>query len=260
MPIIAMTQEVGTLSAEIANELAKRLNLEVFYLGALGSAGPGAADTTAEDESAFERFIQRADGSRLAWAEPGFNGPARGNVLLCGHGVAELLAQVPHVLTVRVRTTMALRVKRLAARTGEDDPEQALQLVLASDDVVSTTLAAWFGRHDREDPSRYAAVVDSGRSSIEACTEQVAALARDARFQVTPDVAATIKHYALRLRARAAVLGHATTLNCRVSRPNPAAPQSRSPRGESAREFAVTPNESARIAWRSAPTLALARG
>jgi Cytidylate kinase-like family len=101
----------------------------------------------------------------------------RGNVLICGATPLHFLADAANVTKIRVRTTMALRVRRIMACMGTDEPDLALAKILQSDRRQSETLQRMFGIDDSENPQLYDSVIDTGREPAEACAVQIAKLA-----------------------------------------------------------------------------------
>jgi cytidylate kinase len=205
MPTIVMTRELGTFTKHLAQSLAQRLGVKLIYRDLAPEAEDDRSNRVAPRGSAprtdIEHFVESAGQQSLATAAELCDLAMGGNVLICGNGVAPLLAGIRHIVKVRVRTTMALRVKRIMACMESDDPEPALRRVLSSDRRIETGLARLFGNADREQPSLYDLVVDSGGDSVEQCVEKILAFAGQTQFESTPDSAAQLKNRILRIAA-----------------------------------------------------------
>jgi Cytidylate kinase-like family len=84
---------------------------------------------------------------------------------------------VTHVVKVRVRTTMALRVRRIMACMDTDESDLALAKILLSDQRQADTLNRLFRIKDSESNELYDLVVDTGREPAENCAMHIVGLA-----------------------------------------------------------------------------------
>ena len=141
MPVIAMTQEMGSLAKDVAERSAEALGLRVMrhevvehVAGRMqvpkslirrlreGKAGAGRA-LRGRPRPASRSTPPRRCSTRAA----------RGNVVLRGWGATCLLRPVPHVVCVRVTRPFAQRVQWLMERLGTDDVELAEAEIRRSD-------------------------------------------------------------------------------------------------------------------------------
>jgi cytidylate kinase len=185
MAVIVLASGMGTGVKYVAEQVARRLGLElvhreIFPAGLeLTSAGQGApllAKSSSWDAGlAWLRGARHREG--LAELENLCRLVQRDNVLICGTTPLHYLSALTHVTKIRVRTTMALRVRRIMACMGADEPELALGKILQSDQRQSETLRKVFGITDLENPSLYDGVIDTGREPAETCALQIVKLA-----------------------------------------------------------------------------------
>jgi Cytidylate kinase-like family len=185
MAVIALTSGMGTGVKYVAEKVARRLGLELVYreICPLGheipstatNFSPAAFGSRWEAGLAWLKACRHVDG--LASLEDLVRTAQRGNVLICGATPLHFLSAVTHATTIRVRMTMALRVRRIMACMDTDEPESALQKILQGDRNQSDTLRRMFGIDNFEDAGLYDAVIDIGREPAETCALQIASIA-----------------------------------------------------------------------------------
>jgi Cytidylate kinase-like family len=181
MAVIALTSGMGTGVKYVAEQTARRLGVELVYREICPAGQEIPAGTQRAIGSRWEAGLAwlkaagNADG--LAELEDLYRLAQRGNVLICGATALHFLSDVTHVVKIRVRTTMALRVRRIMACMGTDEPELALGKILQSDKRQSDALKQMFGIDDAENPTLYDSVVDTGREPAETCALQIVRLA-----------------------------------------------------------------------------------
>lgn len=185
MAVIALTSNMGTGVKYVAEQTARRLGVELVYR----EICPAGYEIPAD----MKRLANHTIGSRweagLAWLKAAEHADGlaeledlcrlaqRGNVLICGATALHFLGDVAQVVKIRVRTTMALRVRRIMACMGTDEPELALGKILQSDQRQSESLKQMFGIDDPENPTLYDSVIDTGREPAETCAMQIVRLA-----------------------------------------------------------------------------------
>ncbi len=181
MTVIALTSGMGTGVKYVAEQVARRLGFELFYRE-IGSAGlesvavnPPRKDSRWETGLAWLMAARPLDG--LNELEELCRLAQRGNVVICGATPLHFFGEVANVTKVRVRTTMAVRVRRIMACMGTDEPDLALGKILQSDRRQAEALKCMFGINDFESPQLYDSVVDTGREPAETCAMQIAKLA-----------------------------------------------------------------------------------
>jgi cytidylate kinase len=211
MTVIALTQEMGSLAKDVAEQVARDLGLEVMRHEVVDSVSSRMLVSTSlihrlreGKAGTIERF--RADKASLAvyMTEEVLDVAARGNVVLRGWGATCLLRQVPHVVCVRVTRSFAKRVAWLQDHLGNDDAEFAEEEIRRSDRAHAARMHAQFGV-SWGDPLLYDLVLNTDRISVESCAQQIAALTRRPEFAATDASRALLQNLALAARVRAAL-------------------------------------------------------
>jgi hypothetical protein len=132
MPVIALTQEMGSLAKDVALRLAEAGGLSVMRNEVVENVA-GRMHVPAslirrlrEGKAGFvERLSTDKDRVALYTAEEVFAQAERGNVILRGWGATCLLGPVRHVVRVRVTRPLEQRVGWLMEHLGTDDREAA---------------------------------------------------------------------------------------------------------------------------------------
>src|SRR5881397_1196855 len=211
MPVIAMTQEMGSLAKDVALKLAESLNLSVMRNEVLEHVADkmnvpkslisrlrGGKAGLVERLSADERSIA------LYTAEQVFAQAARGNVVLRGWGATCLLRPVPHVVCVRVTRSLAKRVEWLMRHLETDDAQFAEAEIRRSDRAHAARMNELFDV-TWGDPVLYDIVLNTDRVSIDSCVEQIRELCGRSEFAETPESHALLDNMALETRVRVAL-------------------------------------------------------
>ena len=181
MAVIALTSGMGTGVKYVAEQVARRLGIELVHREICPAALAPVAANLGPSESRWETGLawlhaaHYADG--LSELEALCRLAQRGNVLICGATPLHFFSDAANVTKIRIRTTMAVRVRRIMACMGTDEPDLALAKILQSDRRQSETLLRMFGIDDFENPQLYDCVIDTGREPAEACAVQIAKLA-----------------------------------------------------------------------------------
>ncbi|MEO8655823.1 MAG: cytidylate kinase family protein [Ramlibacter sp.] len=217
MPVIAMTQEMGSLAKEIALQLAQDCNLTVMRHEVLENiAGKMHVPTSliSRLREGKAGLVERltTDPARVAvyTAEEVFALAAKGNVVLRGWGATCLLRPVPHVVTVRITRSMAKRVAWLMDQLGTDDAEFAESEIRRSDNAHAARIHAQFGV-TWGDPLIYDLVLNTDRISVESAAAQIRHLAERPEFQETDASRAMLSDLALSAAVRAALKDNPAT-------------------------------------------------
>jgi len=217
MPVIAMTQEMGSLAKEVALQLAQSMNLAVMrheviehvaekmqvpksLIGRLRGGKAGLVERLTTDRRSLALYS----------AEELFALADRGNVVLRGWGATVLLRPVPHVVCVRVTRSLAKRVEWLMGRLETDDAEFAEAEVRRSDDAHASRMHDQFGV-TWGDPVLYDLVLNTDRLSVDSCVEQIRLLASRPEFAETPESHALLDNLTLEARVRVALKDHPAT-------------------------------------------------
>lgn len=217
MPVVALTQGMGSLAQDIAEQLAAELNLATLQ--------HEVADRVAEKmhvpRSLISRLrsgkagpIERLTTDRAAiavyTAEEVLEKAAQGNVVLRGWGATLLLRPVPHVPCIRIMRPFAKRVSWLMDQLDTDDRELAENEIRRSDHSNATRMHEQFGV-DWGEPGLFDMVLNTDRLSVDTCVQQIKALLARPEFAETEASRAFLQGMALSARVRSALHSHETT-------------------------------------------------
>jgi cytidylate kinase len=211
MPVIAMTQEMGSLAKDVALELAQRGNLAVMRHEVLDNVAEKMQVSTSlisrlrEGKAGLVERL-RTDSHRVAvyTAMEVFALAEKGNIVLRGWGTTCLLRPVSHVVTVRITRPFEQRVKWLMENLELDDESFAAAEIRRSDEAHAAKIKAQFGV-TWGDPHLYNLVLNTERLSVETCAEQILHLAGRPEFQETEASRAMLANLSLSAAVRAAL-------------------------------------------------------
>ncbi|MGN8078614.1 cytidylate kinase family protein [Variovorax sp. 22077] len=223
MPVIALTQEMGSLAKDVSLQLAETLGLAVMrheviehvaermhvstsLIGRLRSGKAGLVERLTTDRRSVALYTAQ---ELFALAE-------RGNVVLRGWGATCLLRPVPHVVCVRITRSMKNRVEWLMADLETDDAEFAEAEIRRSDQAHAARMHAQFGVA-WGDPVLYDLVLNTDRLSVESCVEQIRLMASRPEFAETPASRTKLSNMALEARVHAALKEHEATRDINVT-------------------------------------------
>ena len=223
MPVIALTQGMGSLAQDIAEQLAQELGLATLQ----HEVAERVADKMHVSKSLINRLragkagtIERLRADREAMsiysAEEVLDAAARGNVVLRGWGATQLLRPVPHVPCIRILRPLAQRVKWLMAALDTDDIAAAEAEVKRSDEANASRMHEQFGV-TWGDPVLFDLVLNTDRLSVDTCVQQIKALLVRPEFAETESSRALLLATALHQRVRAALRAHDSTREVNVS-------------------------------------------
>lgn len=217
MPVIALTQEMGSLAKDISVRLAEAAGLEpmrnevVENVAGRMQVPPSLIRRLREGKSGLvERMTTDKGKVALYTAEEVFAQAERGNVVLRGWGATCLLRPVRHVVRVRITRPLEQRVDWLMESLGTDDRDAAEAEVRRSDAAHAGRMNEQFGV-TWGDPLLYDLVLNTDRLSIETCVAQIQALAARPEFQETAESRAVLASLALSARVRAALKAQPST-------------------------------------------------
>lgn len=209
MTVIAMTREMGSLGKDVAAGLAMSLDIEVVHHELVERH---LAERLETSESAVHRFLEgeaslwerwKIDSKRLSRysAEEILELALKGNVLIRGWGAAQLLADVPHVICVRIFAPMTNRVAEMNQRLGIENDAIAQREIERNDEAHAGTIQRQFGI-DWRHPASYDIVLNTGRVPIDACVRQIRLLADCPAYEETEATRSILKDKLLVSRAR----------------------------------------------------------
>lgn len=217
MPVIALTQEMGSLAKDVAIQLAEELKLDLQrhevldHVAGKMHVSKSLVNRLREGKAgAIERL--RADRQSMAvyTAEEVLDVAARGNVILRGWGATCLLRPVPHVICVRITRPFEKRVEWLMNHFQTDDSDFAEDEVRRSDHAHASRMHELFGV-TWGDPLLYDLVLNTERVSVESCVNQIRELAARPEFVETEASRKQIRCMALEAHVRSALRAHQDT-------------------------------------------------
>lgn len=223
MPVIALTQEMGSLAKDVSVQLAEEMGLESMRHEVIERV----ADRMQVSTSLIGRlrggkagFVERLTADRrslaLYTAEELFALADRGNVVLRGWGATCLLRPVPHVVCVRITRSLKKRIDWLMTHLETDDAEFAEAEIRRSDEAHAARMHAQFGV-SWGDPVLYDLVLNTDRLTVDSCVAQIRALAARPEFAETARSRALLANMALAARVKAALKDAAATADIRVT-------------------------------------------
>ena len=222
MPVIAMTQEMGSLAKDAAVLLGQQANLTVLRHEVLENVAgkmhvPTSLISRLREGKAglVERLTTDRERVAVYTAKEVYALADKGNVVLRGWGATLLLRAVPHVVTVRITRSFDKRVEWLMDHLGTDDVGFAQAEVRRSDDAHASRMHALFGVN-WGDPLLYDLVLNTDRVSVESCAAQILHLASRPEFQETPESRAMLADLALTSAVRAALKDQESTRDVKV--------------------------------------------
>ncbi len=223
MPTIAMTQEMGSLSKDVALQLTQTMNLTVLrHEMAEHVAGEMHVPTSLINRlregkaGLVERITTDRERLALYTAEQVLELANRGQVVLRGWGATCLLRPVPHVVCVRVTRSFKKRVEWLMENLEIDDREFAEAEIRRSDEAHAGRMHQQFGV-TWGDPLLYDLVLNTDRLTVESCVEQIRLLTGRPEFQETPESHAVLANLTLEAHIRAALKKQVATQNTNVT-------------------------------------------
>jgi cytidylate kinase len=223
MPVIALTQGMGSLAQDIAEQLAQELNLSTLQ----HEVAERVADKMHVSKSLINRLRGgkagtlerlRADRDAIAvyTAEEVLEAAARGNVVVRGWGATCLLRPVPHVPCIRIMRPFEKRVQWLMNELDTDDVELAQAEIRRSDHANATRMHDQFGV-DWGDPVLFDMVLNTDRLSVDTCVQQIKSLLTRPEFAETEASRTLLHGMALSAHVRAALREHQETHGVNVT-------------------------------------------
>jgi cytidylate kinase len=217
MPVIALTQEMGSLAKDVAERAAQIGGLAVLRNEVMQNVAdrmqvPPSLERRVREGKAglVERLTTDRQQFTLYTEEEILHQAERGNVVLRGWGATCVLRSVPHVLRVRVTRPFDARVQWLMDDLGTDNRAQAEAEVRRSDSAHAARMHASYGV-TWGDPLLYDLVLNTDRLSVESAAQAILQVAARPEFQETPESRATLAGLALAAKVRAALKANEST-------------------------------------------------
>jgi cytidylate kinase len=211
MPVIALTQGMGSLAQDIAEQLAAELKLATLQ--------HEIAERVAEKMHVSRSLINRLRGGKagtierlrtdrhamaLYSAEEVLEAAAKGNVVIRGWGATQLLRSVPHVPCIRIMRPFDKRVQWLMNEIDTDDRSVAEAEIQRSDQANASRMHEQFGVEWNQ-PVLFDMVLNTDRLSVDTCVQMIKALLARPEFAETAGSRALLQGLALSARVRAAL-------------------------------------------------------
>jgi cytidylate kinase len=217
MPVIALTQGMGSLAQDVADQLAAELGLATLQ----HEVAERVANKMHVSKSLINRLragkagpIERLTADRESIAvytsEEVLEAAAKGNVVLRGWGATSLLRSVPHVPCIRIMRPFDKRVDWLMKELDTDDRELAENEIRRSDQSNATRMHEQFGVN-WGDPVHFDMVLNTDRLSVDTCVQQIKGLLARPEFAETEASRALLQAMALHAHVRAALRAHEET-------------------------------------------------
>jgi cytidylate kinase len=223
MPLIAMTREMGSLGKDVAARLAERRAGKVVYHEIIDQAadkmrvrkshvirllesGAKLWEQLTADKTSVSIFT--ADGTFRFLHDPDV-------AVIRGWGAVHLLADISHVMRVRICAPRELRVERMMERLGTDDRDSIRREVEMADEA-HTAIARRHFHLDWRDAEHYDLVLSTERLSVDECVAEIERMAELPRFQPTAESLRLAQDRALEWSILAAVRRERRTADMHV--------------------------------------------
>jgi cytidylate kinase len=217
MPVIALTQGMGSLAQDIAEQLSAELKISTLQ--------HEVAERVAEKmhvsrslinrlrggkAGAIERFRADRQAMALYSAEEVLEAAAQGNVVIRGWGATQLLRPVPHVPCIRIMRPFDKRVQWLMNEIDTDDKGVAEAEIRRSDEANASRMQDQFGVQWNE-PVLFDMVLNTDRLTVDSCVQMIRMLLARPEFAETEVSRALLQGLALSARVRAALRAQEAT-------------------------------------------------
>lgn len=223
MPVIAMTQEMGSLAKDVATELAATMNLSMLrhevvdHVAGKMHVSSSLIKRLREGKAGLiERATADTASMALYTAEEVYELANQGNVVLRGWGATCLLRPVPHVVTVRITRSFSKRVEWLMNHLETDDRDFAEEEIRRSDHAHATRMHQLFGV-TWGDPVLYDLVLNTDRLSVHSCVEQIRQLTQRPEFQESEASRQLLANMALSAHVRSALKANESTQEVNIT-------------------------------------------
>jgi cytidylate kinase len=227
MPILTISQEMGSGGAEIGLAVATRLGYTYVdqeeLLGRAqryGLAEERLARLVEDRPSWVERFDAETRRCIMALQAVLYEFAQDDDVVLMGGGGQWLLRGVPHVLRTRIVAPFPLRVTRLTATLSAQGRERVTPKTVAQfirrDDIQKTARMRYLFDVELKDPGLYDVLINTAVLSREAAVELLADVARQPDISTTDAGRQLVADRALAAQVELALAGHPDTRRHRI--------------------------------------------
>ncbi len=223
MPVIAMTQEMGSLAKEVDHKLAQALNLQqmtnevIEHVAGKMYVPTSLINRMQEGQAGLvERFSTDTQSLALYAAEEVFNLANKGDVVIRGWGSTCLLRPIRHVVCVRITRSFEKRVEWLMDNVETHNQSFAEAEIRRSDAAHASRMYEQFGV-SWVDPFLYDLVLNTDLLSVDSCVEQIKLLVSRPEFQATEESRAMLANMTLNAQILAEMKDHASTRNSNIT-------------------------------------------
>jgi cytidylate kinase len=217
MPVIALTQGMGSLAQDVAEQLAAELQLATLQ----HEVAERVAEKMHVSRSLINRLragkagaIERLRADRHAMAlytaEEVLDAAAKGNVVIRGWGATQLLRSVPHIPCIRIMRPFDKRVQWLMEQIDTDERGIAEAEIRRSDEANASRMHHQFGVQWNE-PVLFDMVLNTDRLSVDSCVQMIRTLLDRPEFAETDASRALLQGLALSAHVRSALRAHEPT-------------------------------------------------
>jgi cytidylate kinase len=221
MSIVAMSETLGSLGEEIGREVGRVTGYEFADREIIAKAAEQFGDSlfelahvTEERPTLWERVSDTKRHYLAAVEAVLFEMAARDRVILSGRGSTILLAEIAHVLRLRVTAPAHVRARRVEQQQGLTY-EAAHDLVDETDHERASRIKFLY-HVDWTDPLLYDLVLNTERVSVERAVSLVLEALQQPRFQPSAESLAGVRDLSLVARARALLMAHPLTRALRL--------------------------------------------
>lgn len=211
MCIITISRDSYSQGLEIAQKVAERLDLECLgrevVLEAAQAFGvePTAIEKALHDApSLMERLSSNKERHVAMFRAALFRHLLKGNVVYHGLAGHFFLAEVPHVLRLRVVADIEERIREEVRREGVDE-DTALKYILVEDEERAKWAKHLYGV-DYRHPEQYDMCLNLGVLRVKDAVDIIVGTARMSPFQATPAQACRLKDLAMAAECEARLL------------------------------------------------------
>jgi cytidylate kinase len=223
MPVIAMTQEIGTRGRDVAQGVAQTLGIGLVShdladrLADRMHVKKGLVQRLREGKaSLFERLSTSSSEISAHTAEEVLRLAQEGDVLIRGWGSTMVLHPIAHIPCVRVCAPLEARVRTLMERLDTDDEDMVRDQIARSDAAHAAAMHARF-HVTWGDGLLYDLTLNTERLSVETCVEAIVALVRRPELAETSESRAQLADLALAARVRTALLDDPRTADVHIT-------------------------------------------
>jgi cytidylate kinase len=212
MSLITMPREMGSLGKDVAALVAQKLGKTVvhdeivdqlankmrlrkshvvrFLEGKAGMWEKMTTDETSLSIHTADEIFRVAEDNSVA--------------VIRGWGATHLLAEVPHVVRVRVCAPFELKVKRMMERLQTDDRAFVEKEIRLSDEAHGAITRRHFDIQWK-DAEHYDLILNTERLGIAECADEIIKLLEESSFRETAESLGKLKNLALAAHVRAAL-------------------------------------------------------